>query len=41
MPKGSYHSIITGMVADNVVVLENGAQVSGAGSETSLEQIAL
>lgn len=41
MPKGSYHSVITDMVADNVVVLENGAQVSGAGSETSLEQIAL
>lgn len=41
MPKGSYHSVITDMVADNAVVLEDGAQVSGAGSETSLEQIAL
>ena len=41
MPKGSYHSVITDMVANNVVVLENGAKVSGAGSETSLEQIAL
>lgn len=41
MPRGSYHSVITDMVANNVVVLEDGAQVSGNGSETSLEQIAL
>ncbi len=36
MPRGSYHSVITDMVANNVVVLEDGAQVSGNGSDVTV-----